>query len=192
MERALVFRKISGGEAVRVDHVRFAVQHHADHLRGRLGGVGVVAVRNQVAVRVDVAEHAADHVALSLPVFVPDDGPGLFCQPRRAVRRVVVVHIDVGFRQGGPVVPHDFPDGFGLVVTWNQYGDSAHLLPLPSSGPRAGPEGGRRLFKIPGFKPISAHYTIPGRGGQYRPPPGHLFFFRRDDIIRCDAIAPAA
>ena len=53
-----------------------ALEHHVGHLAGGFGGIGVVAVYHEVALGVDLPEHAADDIALALLVFVAHHGAG--------------------------------------------------------------------------------------------------------------------
>lgn len=96
---------------------------------GRLCRVGVVAVGHQVAVRVNLAEHAADHIPFALAVFPPHNGPGLGGQLCRAVGGIVVVHIDVRLGQGGPVILHHLRHRLFLVVAGNEHCYLSHVEP---------------------------------------------------------------
>jgi len=126
VEGPFVLLKIGGGEAVADDHVDVFVQDKFGHLRGALRGVGVVAVGHDVALCVDVAEHAADDVALALHVFVADDGARFAGDFGRAVGGIVVVDIDDSLGKGSAEIRADLPDRFFFIVAGDENGDFVH------------------------------------------------------------------
>ena len=70
-----------------------------DHA-GRAGRViGRVAIDQDVDIRIDVGEHAPDHMALALAALAAHFGACLARDRRGAIRRVVVVDEDLRRRQ---------------------------------------------------------------------------------------------
>ena len=129
VEGPLVLRKVGGREPVAHHHVHSPVQHLGDHFRGKLRRIGVVPVHHQVALGVDLPEHAADHVALALLVLMAHHSPGSRGDLRRAVGGVVVIYInDAAFRQHRLEVRHHLGNGFALIIAGNQYRYLIHAL----------------------------------------------------------------
>ena len=73
MEGALVFGEVGGGKPVADDHIGLALADEPHHFGRVFGGIGIVAVDHQVAIGLDLAEHAADHIALALPVLMAQE-----------------------------------------------------------------------------------------------------------------------
>ena len=129
VERALVLREIRGGKAVTDHHVVAVAQYAIRHGTGVLRRVSVVSVDHQIALRIDLAEHRPDHVALALSPLVAHDGAGGAGDLVRSVGGVVVVNIDRGFRQRRAVVLYHLGDGGTFVVARYQNGDFIHVRP---------------------------------------------------------------
>ena len=58
VKRSLVLRKVCGGQAVSHHHVHPALEHLIRHLPCRLCGIGVIPVRDDIALCIDVAEQS--------------------------------------------------------------------------------------------------------------------------------------
>lgn len=122
VEWTLVLLEVGGAQAVADYHV-VAFGNLLDHGGCRVGWVGVVAIRHDVHVGVDVFEHGANHVAFALARFLADDGPFRRRDLGGAVGGVVVIHVNVGIRQCCFEIAYHFADGDFLVVTRKKYRD---------------------------------------------------------------------
>ena len=137
VERALVLREICGGKAVADHHVVAVAQYAIRHGTGVLRRVSVVSVDHQIALRIDLAEHRPDHVALALSPLVAHDGAGGAGDLVRPVGGVVVVNIDRGIRQRRTVILHYLGDGGTFVVARYQNGNFIHVRPpFPALHPK--------------------------------------------------------
>lgn len=123
VERALVLLEVGGAQAVADYHV-VAFEHLIHHDGRRVCRIGVIAIRHDVHVGVDVFEHGTNHVAFALAWFLADDCALAGCDFRRAVGGVVVIHVNVGARQCCLEITHYLADGDFLVVTGKKYRDS--------------------------------------------------------------------
>ena len=75
MEGTLVLLGIGAvGKAIAYGHVGRAAEDRLAEGFGRLRRIGIVAVHHQIHFRVDLPEHGADHVALSLTGLKADRG----------------------------------------------------------------------------------------------------------------------
>lgn len=120
MEGALVLLGVGAvGEAIAHGHVCLSFEDGFAEGTGGLCGVGVVPVDHEVAVGVDVTEHLAAHIALSLARLEAHCGAMLPGDPGRAVGRVVVVDVDRGPGELAAEVVDDLAYGDGLVVAGN-------------------------------------------------------------------------
>lgn len=124
VEGSLVFLEVRGAQSVADYHV-VAFEHLIHHGRCRICRVGVVAIRHDVHVGVDVFEHGANHVALALARFLADDCALAGRDFRRAVGGVVVIHVNVGIRQCCFEIAYHLADGDFLVVTGKKYRDGS-------------------------------------------------------------------
>lgn len=122
VERALVLLEVGGAQAVADYHV-VAFGDLLDHGGCRVGWVGVVAIRHDVHVGVDVFEHGANYVAFALARFLADDCALAGRDFRRVVGGVVVIHVNVGIRQCCFEIAYHLADGDFLVVTRKKYRD---------------------------------------------------------------------
>ena len=122
VERALVLLEVGGDQAGADYHV-VAFEHLIHHGRCRVCRIGVIAIRHDVHVGVDVFEHGANHVAFALARFLADDGPFRRRDLGGAVGGVVVIHVNVGIRQCCFEIAYHFADGDFLVVTRKKYRD---------------------------------------------------------------------
>ena len=129
VERALVLLEVGGAQAVADYHV-VAFGNLLDHGGCRVGWVGVVAIRHDVHVGVDVFEHGANHVAFALARFLADDCTLVGRDFRRAVGGVVVIHVNVGARQCCLEITHYLADGDFLVIARQQYGNGGACILL--------------------------------------------------------------
>ena len=85
-----------------------------------VGGIGIVAIGHKVEVGLYLTEHASNHIALTLRVFVTHDstgGCGLF---DGTVGGVVVVDINVGLGQQFAEIAHHLADGFLFIIARQQ------------------------------------------------------------------------
>ena len=98
VEWSFVLLEVGGAQAVADYHV-VAFEHLIHHGRRRVCRVGVVAIRHDVHVGVDVFEHGANHVALALPRLLADNRALAGCDFRGAVGGVVVIYVDIGVWQ---------------------------------------------------------------------------------------------
>ena len=124
---------LAGRDALARNDIEALADKLADK-RGRGGGiVCVVAVDQNIDVRLDIGEHAAHDVALALAHFGAHHGAGLAGSLDRPVLRIVVVDIDRGRRERGAEVAHHLADRGLLVVAGYQDGDSGvrHLQCFP-------------------------------------------------------------
>ena len=120
VERALVLLEVGGAQAVADYHV-VAFGDLLDHGGRRVCRVGVVSIRHDVYVGIDVFKHGADHVALALAWFLANDRP-LGCRDfGGAVGGVVVIHVDVGIRQCCFEIAYHLADGDFLVIARKQH-----------------------------------------------------------------------
>ena len=129
VERALVLLEVGGAQAVADYHV-VAFGDLLDHGGRRVCRVGVVSIRHDVYVGIDVFKHGADHVALALAWFLANDctlAGRDFC---RAVGGVVVIHVNVGARQCCLEITHYLADGDFLVIARQQYGNGGACILL--------------------------------------------------------------
>ena len=120
VERALVLLEVGGAQAVADYHV-VAFGDLLDHGGCRVCRIGVVAIRHDVHVGVDVFEHGANHVAFALARFLADDCALAGRDFRRAVGGVVVIHVNVGIRQCCFEIAYHLADGDFLVIARKQH-----------------------------------------------------------------------
>ena len=97
VERTLVLLEVCGGEAV-ADHHVVAFEHLGHHGGRGVGGIRIITVGHDVHVGIDVLEHGADYVALALAWLPADDRAFSRGNFGGAVRRIVVIYVDGGFR----------------------------------------------------------------------------------------------
>ena len=88
--------------------------------------IGTVAVDQQIYVRINVREHAADDVALALQRLLAHDGAGGAGMGGGLIRRVVVIDIDGRRRELGLEGFDHARDREGLVVAGDKNGDAGH------------------------------------------------------------------
>lgn len=98
VERAFVFLEVRGTQTISDHHV-VAFEDFVHHSGCGVGGVGIVSVGHDVYVGIDVFEHGADHIALTLPWLLANDRALTGCDFRGAVGGVVVIYVDIGVRQ---------------------------------------------------------------------------------------------
>ena len=102
----LILGVVGAGQAVSHHHIGLPVCNGSYHLGGGLSGVGVVAIHQHVGFGIDLAEHAAHDVALTLLILVPDDSTSLGGQLGGAVGGIVIVDIDGGIGQHAAEIRH--------------------------------------------------------------------------------------
>lgn len=129
VEWTLVLLEVGGAQAVADYHV-VAFGDLLDHGGCRVSWVGVVAIRHDVHVGVDIFEHGANHVAFALARFLADDCALAGRDFRRAVGGVVVIHVNVGARQCCLEITHYLADGDFLVIARQQYGNGGACILL--------------------------------------------------------------
>ena len=129
VEWTLVLLEVGGAQAVADYHV-VAFGDLLDHGGCRVSWVGVVAIRHDVHVGVDVFEHGSDHVAFALARLLADDCALAGRDFRRAVGGVVVIHVNVGARQCCLEITHYLADGDFLVIARQQYGNGGACILL--------------------------------------------------------------
>ena len=115
MEGSLVFLEIGGAQTVANHHI-VAFEDLGNHGGRSVGGVGIVAVSHNVHVGVNVLEHGANYIALTLAGLLPDDCTFGSGDLGGAVSGVVIVHVDIGLGQCGLEVTHDLADSHFFVV----------------------------------------------------------------------------
>ena len=129
MEGAIVLVAIGAvGQAVTHDVIGLPTQDVAAHLGARFGGIGVVTIDHEVAVRVDVAQHLTDYVAFALAWLMHDGRTMLSGNVGGAVRRVVVVDVNRGTRHLATEVVDHLSDGKSLVIAGDENGDPVKAL----------------------------------------------------------------
>ena len=131
VETPFVFLKISGGKPVSDHHIRLPVKDRLTHGGRCICGVGGVTIHHQVALGIDLPEHAADHIAFALFVFVADDRTGVGSDGGGIIRAVVVVHIDHRVRQLRTETGNDLPDRCRFIEAGNEDCDFIHVNDFP-------------------------------------------------------------
>ena len=129
VERTLVLLEVGGAQSI-ADHHVVAFENLIHHGGGCVRGIGVVTIRHDVHVGVDVFEHGANHVAFALARFLADDCALAGRDFRRAVGGVVVIHVNVGARQCCLEITHYLADGDFLVIARQQYGNGGACILL--------------------------------------------------------------
>ena len=129
VERPLVLGEIRRGKSVADDHIRIVIKHKVCHLPRRFHRVGVVSVDENVALGIDLAEHAAEHIALALLILVPHNGAGLRGDFACSVGGVVVIDIHDRLRKRRMCILHDLAHRECLIVTGNQNCYLIHTIP---------------------------------------------------------------
>ena len=123
VERTLVLLEVGGAQSI-ADHHVVAFENLIHHGGSCVRGIGVVTIRHDVHVGVDVFKHGANHVALALTWFLADNR-SLGCRDfGGAVGGVVVVYVDIGIRQCYFEIAYYFADGDFLVITGEKHCDS--------------------------------------------------------------------
>ena len=118
---------VSGGDVGdpgAVDHIQAVLRQQAKHRGCRPRVVGIVAIHQNVCIRLDIGEHAADDVAFALQRFMPHDRSGGPGHARGIVAGVVVVDVNRRLGQRGAKIGDHFRDGDRFVVTGDQHGDA--------------------------------------------------------------------
>ena len=103
------------------------MQNLIHHLGSELHGIGVVPVHHDIATGLNLPEHSADHVPLSLHVLMADHRTRRLCKLCGPVRGIVVIYVNHRLRQRNPCVGHHLGDCLFLIVTGNQHCDLVHL-----------------------------------------------------------------
>src|SRR3546814_11327055 len=80
-------------------------------------------------VGVHIGEHAADDIALALHTFRADDRTSRLGDFARPVTGIIVVHIDVGVRQGFPEAADRLRDRRFLIIAGQDHGDASPVHP---------------------------------------------------------------
>ena len=127
-------------EIVKRSLVLPALEHLIRHLPCRLCGIGVIPVRDDIALCIDVAEHPAQHVAFSLTVFIAHRRTGAARQLVRSIGGIIVVDVNRCLRKHPLKVRHNLLYRPAHIIAGNQYCYFIHshsqtflLLPLPGT-----------------------------------------------------------
>ena len=120
MERALVLLEVCGAEAI-PDHHVVTFEDFLDHGRSGIGRVCIIAVGHDIDIGIDVFEHGADDITLTLAGLLTDDGTFSCGNLGGAVCGVVVVDVDSGIWQSVAEITYDFTDGDFLVVAGEKH-----------------------------------------------------------------------
>ena len=131
VETPFILLKICGGKPVADHHIRLPVKDILTHGGSGVSGIGGVTIHHQVALGIDLPEHAADHIAFALFVFVADDRTGFGGDGGGIIRAVVVVHIDHRVRQLRTEAGNDLPDRCRFVEAGNKDCDFIHVNDFP-------------------------------------------------------------
>ena len=127
VERALVLRKISRGKPVSHHHIRLVLQYPVYHLLCAIQRICVISVDHQVTFRIDLTEHPAYYISLSLCIFIAYDCSCLRSQLHSAVGGIVIIYIGHCLGQELFHIRHHLGDGLFLVIAGNQYRNFIHF-----------------------------------------------------------------
>lgn len=105
------------------NHVEMIVRQALDHRRSTFRAIGTVAIYEDVNVRVDVSEHSAHDMSLSLPMFLVYLRSCLPCVMRGFVCRIVVVDEDVCVGECMSKVGNHLSNSGFFIVAWNKDGE---------------------------------------------------------------------
>ncbi len=86
MEGPLIFIKIRSGQAIPYDHISLALQNKLTHLLGILSRIRIISIYHQITIRIDIAKHGTNHIALSLTILRPDNCTILLSDESRVIR----------------------------------------------------------------------------------------------------------
>ena len=111
-------------------HVGIAFKDGIEQQIHRFGFVGVVAIDHHQNVRLDLLEHAADHVAFALAFLAAHEGAGFAGDFRGGIGAIVVIHPDVRSRQHPFEIGDHFADGQLLLVTGDEDRDARFCAPI--------------------------------------------------------------
>lgn len=87
----------------------------------RFSGVGIVAIDYDVIVSIDLAEHLAHHVALTLARFGAHDSTVIFSDSSSIVLGIVIVDVDIGIRQYAFEIVDHFADRDRFVIAGDEH-----------------------------------------------------------------------
>lgn len=93
------------------------------HCRCGFCRICIIAIHENIAVRIDFPKHGAHDVALALAVLMSNDCSGLlryFCSP---IRRIIVIDIHYRLRHHPPKISDDLSNRQCLIPTRNEYGN---------------------------------------------------------------------
>ena len=128
MERTLILREIRGGKPVPHHHIRIAVKYFIDHLACIFHRISVIAVYHNITLRLNLPEHAPDHITLALHIFMAYYGSRLSGQFYRTVTGIIIIYIHHRLRQRCLCIPHHLGDRLFLVIARDQYCYLIHSL----------------------------------------------------------------
>ena len=128
VERPFVLRKIGRRKSVTDHHVCIVFQYLICHFTCRICRICIVTIDHDVALRIDITEHASDGIAFSLKVLISDHGSGLPCDLISPIRRIVVIDIDHRLRKRLPEIRHHFFNCLAFVVARYQNSDLIELF----------------------------------------------------------------
>ena len=134
-----------------VDEIEPVAQQHVDHAGRGLWIIGVIAVDQDIHIRLYIREHATHHVTLALARFTTNFCAGRQCQIDGTVGRIVVEDIDGGVGQALGECANHLGDRRFLVLTGNENRDAQQRTLQTWAGdagsqPRAEPD--RSILKF--------------------------------------------
>ena len=115
MKRSLVLLEVCGAQTV-ADHHVIAFENFVDHRWRCISWVGIVAVRHDVHVGVNIFEHGSNDIAFALSGFFAHYSAFRRSDFRSAVSGIIVVNVDVCLRQSSLEIANDLTDGHFLVI----------------------------------------------------------------------------
>ena len=127
MKRPLIFRKISRRQAVSHHHIRLMLQNLCHHLPGTIQRIRVVSVDHKIAFRIDLTKHSADHVSLSLGIFMTYDRSRFRCQFHGTIGGIIVIYISHRLRQELFHIGYHLGDRLLFIVAGDQYCNFIHF-----------------------------------------------------------------
>ena len=83
--------------------------------------IGIIAVYQNIGIRINLAEHRPHDISFSLMFFLADYGSCPFCKFRSTIRGIIIVYIDFCFRKNRPEITDHFGNGQLFIKTRNQH-----------------------------------------------------------------------
>ena len=107
--------------------IRLVLQYPVYHLLCAIQRICVISVDHQVTFRIDLTEHPAYYISLSLCIFIAYDCSCLRSQLHSAVGGIVIIYIGHCLGQELFHIRHHLGDGLFLVIAGNQYRNFIHF-----------------------------------------------------------------